>query len=346
MINDSTVYDKKDMISTKIPMVNVALAGTVDGGMTPGLTVIAGPSKHFKSAFALFLAGEFLRKYDDGVVLFYDSEFGTPKAYFDTFQIDRDRVIHSPITNIEMFKHDIMKQISEIARTDKVFILVDSIGNLASAKEVNDALEGKDVTDMTRAKALKSLFRMVTPHLSLLDIPMVVINHTYKTLEMYSKDVVGGGTGVYYSADNIWIVGRQQDTEAEKAEGEKKKGKAKLVGYDFIINIEKSRYVKEKSKITISVNFADGINQWSGLFDLAMEAGLIVTGKQGWYIVADDDGVIPEDAKSHRRDDLEYNAEFWRKLLRDKKFIDFIHDKYSLDGGNMLSNFTNDEVQV
>jgi hypothetical protein len=105
-------------------------------------------------------------------------------------------------------------------------------------------MEGKSVGDMSRAKQIKSLFRMVTPHLTMKNIPMVVVNHTYKTLELYSKDVVGGGTGSYYSADNIFILGRQQEKDGTE-----------LLGYNFIINVEKSRYVREKAKIPVTVKF-------------------------------------------------------------------------------------------
>jgi hypothetical protein len=132
-------------------------------------------------------------KYPESALLFYDSEFGSPQSYFRSQGIDTDRVIHTPITDIEMLKSDIVTQISGFERGDKVFIIIDSIGNLASKKEIDDALDGKSVADMTRAKQLKSLFRMITPHLSMKDIPMVSINHTYKTLELYAKDVVGGG---------------------------------------------------------------------------------------------------------------------------------------------------------
>ena len=152
-------------------------------------------------------------------------------------------------------------------------VIVDSIGNLASKKEVEDALEGKAVADMTRAKQLKSLFRMITPHLSIKDIPMVVVNHTYKEIGMFPKDIVGGGTGAYYGADNIWIIGRQQ---------EKDKSTNEIDGYHFVINVEKSRYVKEKSKIPISLTYEGGINKWSGLFDIALEGNFIAKPKNGW----------------------------------------------------------------
>ena len=143
VLTDSKFFSAKDMIQTPVPMINVALSGSLDGGLTPGLTVFAGPSKHFKTAFAMLLAKSFMEKYPDAAILFYDSEFGAPAGYFKSFGIDTDRVIHTPITDIEQLKHDIMSQINNLERDEHVIIIVDSIGNLASRKEVEDALEGK-----------------------------------------------------------------------------------------------------------------------------------------------------------------------------------------------------------
>jgi len=274
LITDSKIYGKKDMIPTHVPMVNVALSGAVDGGLTPGLTVLAGPSKHFKSAFSLLMASAYLKQYPESVLLFYDSEFGTPKGYFESFGIDMDRVIHTPITDIEQLKFDVMKQLNEITRNDKVVIIIDSVGNLASKKEVEDTMNEKSVADMSRAKSLKSLFRMVTPHLTLKDIPLIVVNHTYMEIGMFPKAVVGGGTGIYYSADTIWILGRQQDKDG-----------GEINGYHFIINVEKSRYVKEKAKIPITVSYDGGIKKWSGLLDLALEGGFVVK-PSNWLVSA------------------------------------------------------------
>lgn len=192
-LTDSKIFTKKDMIPTIVPMMNVALSGSMDGGLTPGLTMFAGPSKHFKTGFALLLASAFIKKYPDGIILFYDSEFGTPQSYFKTFEIPFESVVHTPIMNIEELKFDIVQQLDNITRTDRVMIIIDSIGNLASKKELEDARDAKSVADMSRAKQLKSLFRMITPYLTLRDIPLVVINHTYKEIGLFPKDIVGGG---------------------------------------------------------------------------------------------------------------------------------------------------------
>ena len=317
-LEDSKVYGKSDMIQTPVPMINVALSGSIDGGLTPGLTILAGPSKHFKTGFSLLIASSFLKKYPEGVILFYDSEFGTPQSYFDTFGIPLDRVVHTPITDVEQLKFDVMKQLDALERTDKVCIVIDSVGNLASKKEVDDALEGKSVADMSRAKALKSLFRMVTPHLTLKDIPMLVVNHTYKEMALYPRDIVSGGTGIYYSANTIWILGRQQDKDDKE-----------IAGYHFIINVEKSRFVREKSKIPITVSFAGGIKKWSGLLDLALEARVMAKPKNGWYQLVD-----PETGElvgnNMRLAEVEDNKDLWMALLKEGKLTEFIKNKYSL----------------
>jgi len=323
VLSESKFFNKKDMITTPVPMMNVALSGTLDGGLTPGLTMFAGPSKHFKTAFSLLMAKSYMDKYADSVLLFYDSEFGTPKSYFDSFGIDMERVLHTPITDIEKLKFDVMQQINELDRKDRVIIIIDSIGNLASKKEVEDALEQKAVADMSRAKQIKSLFRMVTPHLTMKDIPMIVVNHTYMTLEMYAKPVVSGGTGSYYSADNIFIIGRQQEKDGKE-----------VTGYNFIINVEKSRYVKEKSKIPITVSHDGGISKWSGLLDVAMEGKFVHKPSPGWYAKVDPETGEVSDQKVREKDTN--NSAFWTPILNSVKFQDYIRDQYQMGHGSIM----------
>lgn len=323
-LSNSKVYGKKDMVATSVPMINVALSGRVDGGLTPGLTVLAGPSKHFKTAFSLLMGAAYLNKYKDGVILFYDSEFGTPQNYFDSFGIDIDRVVHTPITDVEQLKFDIMKQLENIERGDKVCIIIDSVGNLASKKEVEDALNEKSVADMSRAKQMKSLFRMITPHLSLKDLPLIAVNHTYMEIGMFPKAVVSGGTGIYYSADNIWIIGRQQEKEGTE-----------IAGYHFIINVEKSRYVKEKSKIPLTVTWEGGINKWSGLMDAALDAGYIAKPSNGWYQKVDrETGELIGDKM--RAKDIQNKGEFWIDMFETSDFSSYLKKKYSVGEQQMM----------
>ena len=305
-------------------MINVALSGKIDGGLASGLTVLAGPSKHFKTSFALLMAAAYLKKHDDAVLMFYDSEFGSPQSYFESFGIDTSRVLHTPVTNIEELKFDIVHQLNEIDRKDKVIIVIDSVGNIASKKEVEDAENMKSVADMTRAKALKGLFRMITPTLTIKDIPLLAINHTYMEQGMFPKAVVSGGTGVMYSADNVWIIGRQQNKDGTEVKG-----------YHFVINVEKSRFVKEKSKIPISVNWEGGIQKWSGLLTVAVDGGYVVKPKNGWYQARNP--ATEEELSGNVRAKQTLEKSFWEPLFAKTDFASFIENKFKISSVEMVT---------
>tara|TARA_B110000503_G_scaffold48446_1_gene78862 strand:+ start:3658 stop:4725 length:1068 start_codon:yes stop_codon:yes gene_type:complete len=324
ILSESKLFNNKDMITTDVPMINVALSGDVDGGLTSGMTVLAGPSKHFKTSFALLMASAYLKKYPEAVMLFYDSEFGSPQAYFETFGIDTARVLHTPIVDVEHLKFDLVSQLENLTRGDKVIIVIDSIGNLASKKELEDTLNEKSVADMSRAKALKGLFRMTTPYLTMKDVPLLAVNHTYKEIGLFPKDVVGGGTGIYYSADNIWIIGRRQN----------KKG-TEVVGYDFIINVDKSRFVKEKSKIPISVSWDGGIEAYSGLLEVALAGNYVGKPSNGWYCRIDRETGELVDPKFREAQTIE--KEFWDPIFANTDFKEFLKKHYTIGYRSLIA---------
>jgi len=326
ILSESKFFTEKDMIQTDVPMINVALSGSTEGGLAPGLTVLAGPSKHFKTSFGLIMASAYLKKYPDAVLLFYDSEFGSPQSYFKQFEIDTDRVLHTPITNVEELKFDIIGQMEGLDRDDKVVIVIDSVGNLASKKELEDAINEKSVADMSRAKALKGLFRMCTPYLNMKNIPLIAVNHTYQEIGLFPKAIVSGGTGIYYSADNIWILGRRQN----------KKG-TEVTGYDFVINVEKSRYVKEKSKIPISVSWEGGVQKYSGLLDIALQGQYVAKPSNGWYSRVDRE--TGELLESKVREAATLEEDFWKPIFEETDFKDYLKQAYQIGGNATIEDF-------
>jgi RecA/RadA recombinase len=330
VLSESEFFTTSKPISTTVPMINVALSGEIDGGLTCGHTMLAGPSKHFKTSFALLMAAAYLEKYDDGVLMFYDTEFGSPQDYFKSFGIDPQRVLHTPVMNIEQLKFDLVNQLDQMDKKDRVIIVIDSIGNIASKKEIDDALSESSKADMTRAKALKSLFRMITPYLKTKDIPLITINHIYMEQGMFPKAIVSGGTGGYLSADNIWIVGRQQD-----------KIGTEIQGYHFVINIEKSRFLREKSKIPISVTWEKGISRWSGLLEVALESGFVKKPKNGWYALWDVEN-DQQIGKSLRAAETQ-TSEFWTPLLKNKEFESWIRNRYKISTQQMIEGNTNND---
>ena len=324
VLSDSEFFAEKELVSTPVPMMNVALSGSIDGGLGSGLTMLAGPSKHFKTNFALLMAASYLNKYPDAVMLFYDSEFGSPQSYFKSFGIDTDRVLHVPIKTVEDLKLDLIPQLENLDKGDKVVVVVDSIGNLASKKEMDDALDGKSVADMSRAKAIKSVFRMATPYLTMKDVPMLVINHVYAGQGMYATDVVSGGTGIYLSSNTIFVIGRRQDKVGTEVQG-----------YHFVIRVEKSRFVREKSAIPISVSWEGGIEKWSGLLEVALELGYAKKPKNGWYC-SWNPKTDTQISQSNVRQKDTLTEDFWRPVFEQTDFANAIKNKFQVGTVNMF----------
>lgn len=154
-----------------------------------------------------------------------------------------------------------------------------------------------------------------------------VYDISVKDVEHYvlENGVVTHNTGSYYSADNIFILGRQQEKEGTE-----------VVGYNFIINVEKSRYVKEKSKIPVSVSFDGGISRWSGLLDIALESGHVTKPSNGWYSKVDIETGEVED-KKYREKDTD-TKEFWMSIITSKTFQKFVEDKYSIANGAIMQD--------
>lgn len=334
-INDSEIFGREDWIPTAVPALNIALSGDVDKGLASGVTVIAAPSKHFKTGFSLVMAQAFQKKYDDGIVLFLDSEYGSPPDYFKAAGVDMNRVLHIPIENVEGCKIELVNQLQELRRSDNVMIIIDSLGNLASLKETQDALDGKTTVDMTRAKAIKSLFRIITPMLKIRNIPLVAVGHTYKTQEMYSKDVIGGGTGMMYSADTALIIGRRTNKD-------NKEDKKQVTGYDFVIKVEKSRFVREGTSVPISIDFDEGIEKWSGLLDIALEGGYATKPSVGWFQPANPETGEVFGEQKYRRADTNTEA-FWNTVFEKTDFRAYINRRYKVSNNTLMKETANDQ---
>lgn len=326
-IVETTTLDKckfindKDTTPTPVPALNAILSGTLDGGFGAGFTQFAGKSKMFKTGLMLLGMSSYLRHHKDSVGILYINEFGSPAEYFKTFGIPEDRVLISPIVDVEQLKIDFMAQLDGISRGDRVFVGIDSIGNLASRHEIEVARKEETTVDMTRAKIFKSVGRIITPHLTLKNIPCVAINHVYSEMKTHGATIVSGGTGMYLSSDNIYIVTR-----------EKKKDKDdNVIGYEFHVRVEKSRFVKEGSMISIDTSFGDGVSRWSGLLDIGLQTGHIIKGKDG------SSNIYTSKVTGQVCSLVETNkAEFWDPLLADEGFKTTVKNLFTLGTGEVM----------
>lgn len=311
ILTKSTSFGIKDYAPTEIPFFNLALSGFLDGGVNHGLTLFAAPSKHFKSSFLLIAMAAWQKKHPKGIAVFYDSESGSDITYFRNFGVNTDSVVYVPISNVEELKVDMTQKLDAIKTGDEVSFWIDSVGNLPSKKEIDDAIKGSDKADMTRAKALKSFGRIITPQINAKKIPTYAVNHVYDTQELYSKQIMSGGTGLMLSANNVIFIGRSQNKESDE-----------LVGYNFNIIIEKSRTIKERSKFPITVDFDGGIYKWSSVFEHALKFGFIKPGKKGWYVYKEN---------NCRKAQLMKDENIMAEIAKDPNFKLLVEGSYTLD---------------
>lgn len=303
---------------TRVPILNLASTGSFkNGGLLKGITMLAAPPQHFKTSVMIegmfaFQEGCKTEKIEDYYIVFYDSEKGATVKFFENAGIDTSKIDHRFVTSVEQLRSDIANLLNDIEIGDKIMICIDSLGMLPSLKEVADALSESDKADMTRAKIIKSLIRIITPHVNIKGIPVIIVNHSYQSMELFPKEIVSGGRGAQYAGHTVWTI-----TKAQEKEGDE------LAGFRFTINAHKSRYVKEYAKFPITVLFATGIQKYSGIFDLALEYGYITSPKKGFYARK---GI----EESKRRASLEDDEVFMESLLDNKEFTDEVENNYKL----------------
>ena len=311
ILAESRLFEKKEVLTLDCFALNVALSGDAFGGMVPGIVQISAAPKTFKSKFALEIAKSFLGKFPEGVIILYDSEFGTPESYFEGMNIGN--IIHVPILDIEAFKHDIIVELNEITREDKVLIIVDSLGNMPSMKELKDAEEGNETADMTRAKQMKSVFRMIMPRINQKNVYCIIVNHVYTEQKMYGKEIPAGGQGSIYNSNVIWTITKAKEKDSDE-----------LVGYNFTINNYASRFCKPDTKLAITVKFDGGVEKWSGMLELAEKAGYIIKPTKQTYARKD------KSETTYKAKEIENNDEFWTALFKETDFNEWIKGEFKI----------------
>ncbi|QGZ13859.1 recombinase [Rhizobium phage RL38J1] len=316
-LSETDFFDYKYCAPSDIYLFNLVTSGRLrDSGIGPGVTILSGQSRTYKTVTGINFVHAFLEKFKDGFCVFYDSEMGGP-GYWDMVGADSDRVLHVTIQNIEELKFDMAKKLAEIKMGDKVIFFIDSIGMLASKKEALDALNENAAADMTRAKELKSFFRQSTPAMNDLHLPLIAINNNYASMDKYAPEAMGGGGGIVLAANTIlWFKkfklkdGNSKDTAAG----------SEVAGHTFRITVDKSRFIKEGTKLHFRVMYGENRPRpHTGLWELAIITGDIYTPSKGWRAakVVDENGVpLPKDQHPKFRENEKYlDEEFWEELM-------------------------------
>ena len=257
-------------IDTGSYALNAVLSGSLFGGVPDNkVTAFAGESATGKTYFVLGVVRSFLAKHPTGAVVYYDTEAAVTKQMMEERGIDTSRVIISEPDTIQKFKTHALKlldaydQKDEKSRPPMMFVL-DSLGMLSTSKEMEDSLEGKDTRDMTKAQIIKAAFRVLTLKLAKVKIPLLVTNHVYELVGSYvpTKEI-GGGTGLKYAASTIAMLSKRKEKDGTD-----------VIGNIVKIKMHKSRLSKENSQIEVLLTYAQGLDRYYGLLDLAEKHGI------------------------------------------------------------------------
>ena len=270
-------------IDTGSLILNAALSGSLYGGIPDNrITGLAGEQSTGKTFYAMGIAKNFLDMHPDGAVFYFDTESATSADLFEGRGFDTDRVYVFPVDTLEEFRTQIIRILDNMLKIKEkerkpLLIVLDSLGMLPSAKELTDALDDKQVRDMTKSQIIKSIFRLITNKLGKLKVPMIVTNHTYKTMNPYGEQTdMGGGSGLKYAASTIIHL-----TKSKEKDG------TEVVGGIIKAKMNKSRFTREASVSETRLFFDErGLDKYYGLLSLAEKYGIIPKeGKQ--YIFND-----------------------------------------------------------
>ena len=322
MMDASNYGDKEVICQTNVPMLNVMLGGDLDGGITCGVTQIVGDSRTFKTNLIIEMIASYLDHDPTAICVFFDCEFGAMKAFENRCGDNINRIIHIPFEDLEDLKFQMTKMLDDVKRGEKVIFFIDSISQVASKKEVANALVSNEAKDMTRAAEMNSFFRIITPKLNIRNIPCYVVNSYYAdTASVYAEPIVKGGKQSFLSSDSLWFVTRSQDKDDATKE---------LLGWNFNYSMMKSRFAKEKAKMTIHVTYKGGIDPLSGMVELAKECGYLLVPTQGFYqFNAALLGAGTPD-KKYRLKEIMSDPSLFDGILKSPGFRQYVKSKYSL----------------
>ena len=266
----SQIKETETFVDTGSYIFNALVSGSIYGGISGNkITAIAGDSSTGKTFFSLATVKNFLSNNPEGYCLYIDTESAITKKLLESRGVDTNRIVIMNVVTIEEFRSKVLKAVDLYLKVPKeerkpCIIVLDSLGNLSSNKEITDTLDGKDTRDMTKSQLIKGAFRMLTLKLGQAEIPMIVTNHTYSSMSQYEGKQMSGGTGLKYASSTIVYLSKAKEKDGTE-----------VVGNIIHAKTEKSRLTKENKMVDVRLFYDErGLDRYYGLLDFALESGI------------------------------------------------------------------------
>ena len=267
----SDIDDSEEFVDTGSYIFNGLCSGSIFGGVSGNkITAIAGESSTGKTFFSLAVVKNFLDSNPGGYCLYFDTEAAVNRQLLESRGIDMDRLVVVNVVTIEDFRSKALRAVDIYLKTPEddrkpLMFVLDSLGMLSTEKEIRDALDDKQVRDMTKSQLVKGAFRMLTLKLGQAKIPMIVTNHTYDVIGSYvpTKEM-GGGSGLKYAASTIIYLTKKKEKDGTAVIGNLIKAKT-----------AKSRLSKENKDVTVRLYYDErGLDKYYGLLELGEAGGM------------------------------------------------------------------------
>ena len=265
------IDETEKFIDTGSHIFNGLVSGSIYGGMSNNkITAIAGESSTGKTYFSLAVVKNFLDNNPDGYCLYFDTEAAVTKGLLESRGIDTSRLVVVNVVTVEEFRGKALKAVDIYLKKDEderkpVMFVLDSLGMLSTEKEITDALNDKQVRDMTKSQLVKGAFRMLTLKLGQANVPLIVTNHTYDVIGSYvpTKEM-GGGSGLKYAASTIIYLSKAKEKDGKE-----------VIGNIIKAKTHKSRLSKENKQVSIRLYYDErGLDKYYGLLELGEIGGL------------------------------------------------------------------------
>ena len=267
----SDIDESESYVDTGSYIFNGLVSGSIFGGVSSNkITAVAGESSTGKTFFSLAIVKNFLDNDPNAYCLYFDTESAITKSLLEDRGVDTSRLVVINVVTIEQFRSKALKAVdiylkSKTEDRKPCMFVLDSLGMLSTEKEINDALEDKQVRDMTKSQLVKGAFRMLTLKLGQANIPMIVTNHTYDVIGAYvpTKEM-GGGSGLKYASSTIIYLTKKKEKDGKDVIGNLIKAKT-----------AKSRLSKENKDVTVRLFYDDrGLDKYYGLLELGELGGM------------------------------------------------------------------------
>ena len=267
----SDLEETERFVDTGSFIFNGLVSGSIFGGVSSNrITAIAGESSTGKTYFSLAVVKNFLDSNPDGYCLYFDTESAVNKKLLESRGIDLTRLVVINVVTIEEFRSKALRAVDKymkmpIEERKPCMFVLDSLGMLSTEKEIRDALDDKQVRDMTKSQLVKGAFRMLTLKLGQANVPLIVTNHTYDVIGAYvpTKEM-GGGSGLKYAASTIIYLSKKKEKDGKE-----------VIGNIIKAKTHKSRLSKENKQVEIRLFYDErGLDKYYGLLELGEIGGL------------------------------------------------------------------------